>query len=125
MVTIIASGLDALGTYRPPATGAARCRWGEWSRDDPPEAAANYRETAATLVSSTELVCSTLPQSGTSTDVLSLAINGQQFVKTLLNLQYYTQPGMLITPNHTCKSANCILKNLAENKRTFLSCRLG
>ena len=29
-VTVLASGLDALGTFAPPATGAARCRWGHW-----------------------------------------------------------------------------------------------
>lgn len=38
MVTIFAEGLDALGTYRPPATGDAKCRWGEWNAfTDPPD----------------------------------------------------------------------------------------
>ena len=56
-VTIFANGLDALGTYKPPASGEGRCRWGDWKLTDDPS---TFRETIATLVGDDRLVCSTL-----------------------------------------------------------------
>ena len=90
LVTVSASGLDALGPYRPPADGAARCRWGEWFDND-----ASFRETVAVLVDAAQLVCLSPPRAGAQTDQLSIAINGQQFLRTSLALQFYEQPGRL------------------------------
>ena len=103
-VTIYATGLDALGTYKPPASGAARCRWGVWDDSDSlgsqggavASAAALMRETAATLVSPDRLVCATLPRAGANFETVSIAINGQQFVRTQLALRYYAQPGGMV-----------------------------
>ena len=94
LVTVYARGLDALGTYKPPATGAARCRWGEWSEQD--AMGTVYRETTALLITTDLLVCPTPPRGTAEVDVISIGINGQQFVRTQLQLIYYQQPGAMV-----------------------------
>ena len=46
----------------------------------------------AVLVDSSKLVCSSPPRAGSHVDLLSLAINGQQFIRTTLTFEYYRQP---------------------------------
>ena len=98
LVTVYATGLDALGLYKPPASGAARCRWGAWDELASYEAQvlANYRETPALTVAANRLECRTPPRGGSPIDELSVAINGQEFVKVRLELRYYEQPGNMV-----------------------------
>lgn len=89
-VTVSGVGLAVLGAYAPPATGQAKCRWGEWGAGD-----RSYRETSALSVSSERIICPTPAASGFTRrrrvegagDDLSIAINGQDFTRTTLQVQ--------------------------------------
>ena len=95
-ITIRASGLEALGTYTPPATGEARCRWGRpWLMLN---AAIDevLQYTAAIAVSDQYIVCPTPPQGYSTDEAVSFAINGQQFILANgLTVKYYRQPGQM------------------------------
>jgi hypothetical protein len=76
LITVYANGLDALGTYKPPAAGAARCRWGAWDElASSPQVLANYRETPALTVAANRLECRTPPRGSSPIDELSVAEN--------------------------------------------------